>query len=57
MVKTSTKYCRKCKYSWKHSNTEIICGYIVETKMSRGCPVGMCDKFESRGRKRKVKLK
>lgn len=57
MVKTSTKYCRKCRYSWKHSNTEIICGYIVETKMRRGCPVGMCDKYEPVGRKRVAKLK
>lgn len=36
MVKTSKKYCRKCRYSWKQSNTDIICGYIIETKMSRG---------------------
>ena len=57
MTKTSTKYCRKCKYSWKHSDTDIIYGYIVDTKMRRGCPVGMCDKFEKKGRKRKVKLK
>lgn len=57
MTKTSTKYCRKCKYSWKHSDTDIICGYIVATQMSRGCPVGMCDKFESRGRNRRAQLK
>lgn len=37
MTKTSTKYCRKCKYSWKHSDTDIICGYIVATQMRRGC--------------------
>lgn len=47
MIKTSIKYCRKCKYSYNHSQTEIMCG----------CPVGMCDKFEKKGRKRKVKLK
>ena len=57
MTKTSTKYCRKCKYSWKHSDTDIICGYIVATQMRRGWRVGMCDKFEKKGRKRKVKLK
>ena len=57
MVKTSAKYCRKCKYAFKHSDTDIICGYILRTDMSRGCPVGMCDKFEKKGRKKKVQLK
>lgn len=57
MTKTSTKYCRKCKYLWKHSDTDIICGYIVATQMRHGCPVGMCDKFESRGRNRRAQLK
>ena len=57
MTKTSIKYCRKCKYAYKHNQTEIMCGYYLQTRLRRGCPVGMCDKFEKKGRKRKVKLK
>ena len=53
MTKTSVKYCRKCIYSYKHSQTEIMCGYYLQTRLRRGCPVGMCDKFEKKGRKRK----
>lgn len=45
MTKTSVKYCRKCIYSYKHSQTEIMCGYYLQTRLRRGCPVGMCDKF------------
>ncbi len=55
MTKTSVKYCRKCKYSYNQSQTEIMCGYYSKTGLRRGCPVGMCDKFEKKGRKRKVK--
>lgn len=29
--------------------------YLTDER--RGCPIGMCDKFEKKGRKRKVKLK
>lgn len=57
MTKTSIKYCRKCKYSYKQSQTEIMYGYYLQTRLRRRCPVGMCDKFEKKGRKRKVKLK
>ena len=57
MTKTSIKYCRKCIYSYKHSQTEIMCGYYLQTRLRRGCPVGMCDKFEKKGRKKRVKLK
>ena len=49
MTKTSVKYCRKCKYSYNHSQTEIKCGYYSKTGLRRGCPVGMCDKFEKKG--------
>nr|DAQ50784.1 MAG TPA: hypothetical protein [Caudoviricetes sp.] len=35
-----------------------MCGYYSQTGLRRGCPVGMCDKFEKRGRKKKrVQLK
>ena len=51
MTKTSVKYCRKCKYSYKHNQTEIMCGYYLQTRLRRGCPVGMCDKFEKKGRR------
>lgn len=58
MIKTSIKYCRKCIYSYKHSQTEVMRGYYSQTGLRRGCPVGMCDKFEKRGRKkRRVQLK
>ena len=58
MIKTSIKYCRKCIYSYKHSQTEVMRGYYSQTGLRRGCPVGMCDKFEKRDRKkRRVQLK
>nr|DAM88859.1 MAG TPA: hypothetical protein [Bacteriophage sp.] len=41
MTKTSVKYCRKCKYSYNHSQTEIMCGYYSKTGLRRGCPIGM----------------
>lgn len=41
MTKTSVKYCRKCKYSYKHNQTEIMCGYYLQTRLRRECPVGM----------------
>ena len=56
MEKTNARYCKRCKYACKHSS-EVICCYILHTGHSRGCPIGMCDKFEKKGRKRKVKLK
>lgn len=37
MTKTSVKYCRKCKYSYNHSQTEIMCGYYSKTGLRRGC--------------------
>ena len=57
MKKTSKSYCLKCKYSRKLSDTCVFCGYIDMEGKSRSCPVGMCDKFEKKDRKRKVKLK
>lgn len=56
MVETSPRYCKKCKYAYKHNNSEVVCGYILETKKRRNCPVGMCDKFEAVRRKRVKKL-
>lgn len=35
MTKTSVKYCRKCKYSYKHNQTEIMCGYYLQTNADR----------------------
>lgn len=57
MVRTSPRYCNKCKYSYKHNQTEIMCGYYSKTGLRRRCPVGMCDKFEKKGRKKMVQLK
>ena len=41
MIKTSIKYCRKCKYSYKHNQTEIMYGYYLQTRLRRGCLIGM----------------
>lgn len=57
MTKTSVKYCWKCKYSYKQSQTEIMCGYYLQTRLRRGCLIWMCDKFEKKGRKKRVQLK
>ena len=38
MTKTSTKYCQKCKYSYKLNSTDIVCGYILRTKKKQGMP-------------------
>lgn len=61
MKKVTQEDCRKCKYSMQTSlkgierinGTSIrrICMYIVITNKRRGCPVGMCDKFEPRSKK------
>lgn len=60
MVKTSYSYCRKCKYSAIHNANKkgeegttqpTTCNYLLETKKRRGCPVGLCDKFEPRDEK------
>ena len=35
MTKTSVKYCRKCKYAYKHNQTEVMCGYYLQTNADR----------------------
>lgn len=50
MTKTSVKYCRKCKYSYNHSQTEIMCGYYSKTGLSvdarLGCATSLRRKAE-----------
>lgn len=54
MIKTTAKLCRKCKYSSINGQgcRDIACMYLEKTGKRRGCPVGMCDKHESKKRAR-----
>ena len=54
MIKTTPKLCRKCKYSSINGQgcRDIACMYIEYTRQRRGCPVGMCDKYEPKKRKK-----
>lgn len=38
MTKTSVKYCRKCKYSYNHSQTEIKCGLLFKDRIKAWVP-------------------
>ena len=54
MIKTSLKVCRNCKYGlYNGTNGGVSCNYILITLQSRNCPVGQCDKYQPRKRKRK----
>ena len=54
MIKTSLEVCKSCKYGlYNGTNGGAICDYISITKHSRKCPVGKCDKYEAKKRKRK----
>lgn len=54
MIKTSLEVCKSCKYGlYNGTNGGVICDYISITKHSRKCPVGKCDKYQPRKRKRK----
>lgn len=54
MVRTTPAMCKKCKYSLVNgqSKNDTTCAYIEFKKKSRGCPVGWCDKYERKGRKK-----
>lgn len=54
-VRTSQKMCRRCRYSTTISGNYNVCYYISYTKKHRGCPVGWCDKYEPKRRKRRTK--
>jgi hypothetical protein len=53
MRKTSEKMCRKCRYSGATSGGMVMCEYMAIEYHSRGCPVGLCDKFDLRKKRRK----
>ena len=52
MKKTSKEYCITCKYhiggDTEKSTSRIACQYILKTGNRRGCPVGVCDKYEKK---------
>lgn len=54
MIKTTAKLCRKCRYSSINGQgcKDVACMYIEYTKKRRGCPVGMCDKYEPKKREK-----
>ena len=58
MRKTTREFCQKCKYSISNGATtgskySVTCGYFEKTEKRRGCPVGWCDKFEPKVKRRK----
>jgi hypothetical protein len=54
MIKSSLEVCKSCKYGlYNGTNGGVICDYISITNHSRKCPVGQCDKYEAKRRKRK----
>lgn len=54
MIETSLQLCKSCKYGlYNGTNGGVICDYIGVTKHSRKCPVGQCDKYEAKRRKKK----
>lgn len=54
MIETSLKLCKSCEYGlYNGTNGGVICDYISITKHSRKCPVGQCDKYQPRKKKRK----
>ena len=49
MLKVDNSYrspCATCAYHHTHTTKTVLCMYIVATKQQRGCPVGLCDKYE-----------
>lgn len=53
MIKTSITVCKKCKFSEWSNNSNVTCGYFSMTKKLRNCPIGLCDKYQPRKRKKK----
>lgn len=56
MRKTTPALCRKCIHSTNASIVGAIpiCNYLLDTGKRRGCPLGVCDKFEQGRRRKKV---
>ncbi len=57
MVKVTDKYCDTCKYAPRKEQpvSKYGCNYYLITKISRGCPVGWCNKKERRSKGGKIK--
>jgi predicted metal-binding protein len=53
MIKTTIHVCKKCRFSEWSNNSNVTCGYFSMTKKLRNCPIGLCDKYEQRRKKRK----
>ena len=48
MVNTTADYCKKCEYHFGGDNAIISCDYLLKTGKLRKCPVGKCNKFKKR---------
>lgn len=59
MIQTTGKICQKCKYILTngHSGKDMTCMYLEITGKRRGCPVGWCDKYEPKKKRRSGKEK
>ena len=55
MEKTTKAMCRKCTHCWSQAAGEysVMCHYVLDTGKRRNCPIGYCDKFEPKKRKRR----
>lgn len=52
MIKTNRKKCKQCIYGTGAVETHnVSCEYLFLTGKRRACPVGLCDKFEEKGKK------
>lgn len=54
MQRTSQQLCRSCRFSMPISGIAYACDYLCMTKTRRNCPIGWCDKYEPRKRKKVV---
>ena len=52
--KTNARLCQRCRYKVELSGSTPYCDYLHKTGERRNCPVGWCDKYEPRN-KRKVR--
>lgn len=57
MQKTNKELCRGCIYSIIISGSRYACDYMDKAKQRRNCPVGWCNKYEPKIKKRKIHMK
>ena len=54
MIQVDKKKCRSCIHLWIQGASGVTaCQYVLNTGQRRECPVGWCNKFEPKKRKRK----